>query len=268
MSAWWATAAAVPLAVALLAPACDPNVDYLAEGGRDASAVPSEAQATLDSGAPDTSDANADALAVEAAVEAGACAPTVVANAIPLGAGQSLSQSPSGDPTYAYAFSDGVASTACLSPTALCAAGETAVEKLPTVWGAGVGFTLNQGSSQANQYAVPMTADAIGYILSDFPTQGVRLTIDSDGTEYCSLLQGASGYATWQTFNTTCWDGTGASLSGPPQDATQIQFIMPAESAAEPFDFCVESVSFVTLSHPDAGDDAALDSSAGSTDGD
>jgi hypothetical protein len=262
------TTAMVPIAIVASAAACDPNVDYLAAGGGDATATdaPSAADLATDSRALDASGASSDALAVDAADGASACTPTAGADAIIL-TGLELNTSPSGEASYAYSFSDGVASTVCLSSTALCIAGQTAVARAPIVWGSGVGFSLNQGSStQLNPYGVPTSADAIAYTLSNFPIQGARVTIDSGGAEYCSPLRSASGFATWNTFNTACWDGSGVTLSGPPQDATKIQFIVPAGSVAEPFDFCVESVSFISIPHPDASGDAALNSADASND--
>jgi hypothetical protein len=47
----------------------------------------------------------------------------------------------------------------------------------------------------------------------------------------------------------------------------KIQFIVPAGTRAKPFDFCIESVSFMTLNSADASGDASLDGDAAIVDG-
>jgi hypothetical protein len=117
-----------------------------------------------------------------------------------------------------------------------------------TVWGAGIGASLNQAmatsvaSPPVGQYAV--TGSGISYSLSDLPAQGMRLAVDEGGTDYCAPLMSASGTVKWASFNTKCWNNSGMALAGAPKAATYIHFQVTAATAAAPFDFCVTAVSF------------------------
>jgi hypothetical protein len=140
-------------------------------------------------------------------------------------------------------------SSACIDTAAFCGAGTTAIATpTGTVWGAGIGASLNQvmATSAANppvgQYAV--TGSGISYSLSDLPAQGMRLAIDEAGADYCTPLTAASGTIKWASFNTKCWDNSGTVLAGPPKTATYIHFQVTAATAVAPFDFCVTAVSF------------------------
>ncbi len=159
---------------------------------------------------------------------------------------------------YAYAYSDGMGSTACVDATALCGTGTTGVaNSAGTIWGAGIGFNVNQAvatgpaSPPLNSYAA--TGVGIAYALDALPAQGMRIIVDSGGTDYCAPIAAASGTVVWGTFNTKCWDDSGTFLSGPPT-ATHIQFQVTADAASTPFDVCVTSVGFATTAaQPDAG---------------
>jgi hypothetical protein len=155
------------------------------------------------------------------------------------------------DGGYAYSYNDGMGSTACLDSTAFCGSGSTAVATpTVTVWGAGLGFSLNQAlasgstSPPIDSYAGPTADTGITYTLSGLPGQGMRLIINDNGTDYCAPLTTASGTVPWATFNTECWSGAGTALTGAPQVATHVQFQVTAASATESFDFCVTAVSF------------------------
>jgi hypothetical protein len=156
------------------------------------------------------------------------------------------------DGGYAYAYQDTGGSTACLDQTALCGSGTTGVAAGSTVWGAGIGFNLNQAKATSstsppiNPYAV--TGSGITYALSNLPATGARITISdtstSPTTDYCAPITSASGTVKWATFNTACWDDSGTTLAGAPTTATHVNFQVNAGSAAGTFDFCVTAVSF------------------------
>jgi hypothetical protein len=153
------------------------------------------------------------------------------------------------DGGYAYSYDDKMGSTACLDSTAYCGSGSTGVATATgTVWGAGIGSSLNQAmatgpqSPPVNPYAV--TGSGVTYALDNLPAQGMRLVIDQGGSDYCAPITAASGTVKWSSFNTKCWDGSGTSLSAAPSTATHLQFQVTAGTAAASFNFCVTSVSF------------------------
>ena len=176
------------------------------------------------------------------------CSAAVSAGAIPLTGGY-LAASVIGDGGYAYSFQDDMGSTACVDTTAYCAAGSTGIADLAgTVWGAGVGSSLNQalatGPTSPPVHTYAATGSGVTYTLDGLPSQGMRLIIDQAGTDYCAHLTAAADTIKWSSFNTKCWDGSGTTLAGAPQQATHLQFQVPAGTIAAPFAFCVESLSF------------------------
>jgi hypothetical protein len=89
------------------------------------------------------------------------------------------------------------------------------------------------------------TGSGISYTLSNLPSQGARIIIDSGGTDYCAALASASGTAKWSDFNTTCWQPTpSGALSGAPTTATHVNVQVNAATAPAAFDFCVTALSF------------------------
>ncbi len=188
-----------------------------------------------------------------------ACGASVTAGALALTSNY-LPPSVIADGGYAFAYGDGT-SVACIDPAALCTRGATGTSS-PTVYGAGIGFNLNQamamGAASPPIQPFAATGAGISYQLSALPAQGVRLAIgDSDGTtgtDYCAVLSAASGTVTWGKFNSKCWDDSGTFLTGPPPNATHMEFQVPSVAAATPFEFCVDSVAFATtIQTSDAG---------------
>jgi hypothetical protein len=155
------------------------------------------------------------------------------------------------DGGFAYEFDDGVGSTACMPATALCIGGTTGVVS-SDVWGAGVGFHLNQANSLSaplGSYSASSTT-GLTYQVSAMPAQGLRLQIDQGGVEYCHDVSSASGTVPWTDFNAKCWDDSGTFLSGGPDDTTQIAFIVPAGPVSASFNLCVVKVAFDTSAPP------------------
>jgi hypothetical protein len=155
------------------------------------------------------------------------------------------------DGGYAYAYSDMMGSTGCLDASAFCGAGTTGVATSNgTVWGAGIGVSLNQAmatgmaSPPIETYAVPTTDTGISYTVSPLPSQGMRLIIDDNGMDYCAVVTVATGTVPWSSFNTACWNNSGTALTGAPQAATHLQFQVTASTATTPFNLCVTAVSF------------------------
>ena len=154
-----------------------------------------------------------------------------------------------GDGGYAYAYDDKMGSTACLDPAAYCGAGSTGVATpTGTVWGAGIGSSLNQamatGSASPPIATYAVTGSGIAYALDNLPAQGMRLIIDQAGADYCAPITAASGTVKWSSFNTKCWDGSGTTLAAAPQTATHVQFQVTAGAAVASFAFCVKAISF------------------------
>ena len=182
------------------------------------------------------------------------CTATVASGAITLTSNY-LAAGTIGQGGYAYAYQDGMGSTACMSPTALCGKGSTAIaDAAGTIWGAGIGINLNQAAATTSASpavgSVQATGTGIAYKLSNLPPQGMRIVIDSGGTDYCVPIASASGTAYWASFNTKCWDNSGSALSGPPANATHVLFQVTADAAATPFDLCVTGASFATTTAP------------------
>jgi hypothetical protein len=160
-----------------------------------------------------------------------------------------------GDGGYAFAYADGMGSTACIDATALCGTGTTATaNSTGTIWGAGIGFNLHQAvatgsaSPAINTYAA--TGTGIAYALTNLPAQGMRIVIDDGGSDYCVPIAAASGMVSWSAFNTKCWDNSGTFLAGAPATATHIEFQVTSDAATTPFNVCVTSVAFSTSSPP------------------
>jgi hypothetical protein len=160
---------------------------------------------------------------------------------------------------YSYTYTDMHGSEACQDIQALCAA--ISVQEVPdaaylgTEWGAGVGFNLAQGmdGSPPGQYPVPSGATGLTYSVTGLPPPpdtgyggGLRIDIDDDGTEYCTILSEATGNVLWSAFNTQCWSGgMGTALSGPPHSIGYVNFqLATSQTQAGTFDFCVQSIAF------------------------
>jgi hypothetical protein len=173
--------------------------------------------------------------------------------------GGSLSFSPAtylpagtiGNGGYAYAYSDGTGggagtSTSCVDSSAFCGTVKTGATS-STTWGGGIGVELNQPvNSTAVTFAV--VGFGIQYSLSmpAFPSAGMHIVIDHAGVDYCAILSGTAGTVPWSSLNTKCWNPTtGTTLTGPPQDATHVNFQVNAGAAPTTVSFCVTSLAFV-----------------------
>jgi hypothetical protein len=177
-----------------------------------------------------------------------ACNAPVSSGAITLSTGY-LSPSVIGDGGFAYTFADADGSTACVDDAALCASGTTtAYTSTGSVWGAALGFHLNQANSDAASVgSYPATSTSgLTYAVNALPSQGLRLQVDDGGVTYCVPLTSASGSVSWSQFNSACWDESGTYMTAGPSTATQVDFIVPAGSKTENFDFCVTKIAFTT----------------------
>ncbi len=204
---------------------------------------------------------NLETDAASAPDDAGPCQATAAAGAIALTGTYQSAVAMGG---YAYAYNDGppwgmcpTPSTICVDSTALCTAGVTSSQRGSdySCFGGGVGFNLNQVVSTAGEsppalaYAIPSDSPGIAYILSapKLPSAGLEVVIDHAGLDFCAVLTTVSGRAAWSSFNSKCYDTPpdGVPLAGPPDDATYINFqIGSPMCTTEPFDFCVNYVSF------------------------
>jgi hypothetical protein len=174
---------------------------------------------------------------------------------------------------YAFAYDDTLGSIVCLdgcpnvdstllpcsgAGTFLCGHGALAANSATStpayaIYGGGIGFGLNQAMATAagSPASAPFAATGSGitYSVSSLPANGLRLAIDHGGptVQYCAALTATTGTVPWAMFNTKCYDPTpdGLALTGPPSDATQIEFQMPSVTAAtSTADICVIAVSF------------------------
>jgi hypothetical protein len=164
-------------------------------------------------------------------------------------------------------------SSACIDSTALCATGSTAIaNSTGTIWGAGLGFNLNQTMGTATNSnptinTLAATGTGIAYSLSNLPAQGMRIQIDNGGTTYCTPISAASGNVNWAAFNTKCWDNSGSFLTGAPTTATHVEFQVTADAATTPFNFCVLSVGFATSSASSSSSSGGSGSSSSGSSG-
>jgi hypothetical protein len=152
-----------------------------------------------------------------------------------------------GNGGFAYAFSDMVGSSVCVSGAGFCGAGTTGAASA-TTWGAGIGVNLNQmpNSTVVGTYAAPMASAGVTYTLSSLPTGTVYMIIDNGGTPYYATLAAPSGSIPWSMFKTTPWEAdASAPLGGPPQMATHLQIQLSSGTAANTFNFCVTSLKIM-----------------------
>jgi hypothetical protein len=118
-------------------------------------------------------------------------------------------------------------------------------------FGGGIGFSLDQpmGAPTGLPFKVPAASTGITYTVSSVPTNGLRIQIDHGGPtiEYCAPAPAtATATLVWSDFNTKCYDTPpdGVALTGPPNDATQIEFQLVTTDTVGTGDFCVVAVSF------------------------
>jgi hypothetical protein len=117
-----------------------------------------------------------------------------------------------------------------------------------TTWGGGIGVNLNQpvGSTSAGTIAIIGYGIQYSLAMPAFPTAGMHLVVDDNGTDYCAVLSGTSGTVDWTSFNTVCWDpATGTALSGPPQHASHLNFQVTAGAEPATLSFCVTNLAYV-----------------------
>jgi hypothetical protein len=165
---------------------------------------------------------------------------------------------------YAFAYQDTGGSVVCLDgcpqsvadvapacavPAAtaeLCTHGTLGANPAPySVYGGGIGINLNQvmGATAVGTFAA--TGSGIGYAVTSVPTNGLRIQIDHGGMTYCAPVTATTGTIPWANFAITCYNTPpGAALTGPPNDATQIEFQMVTVATAGSGDFCVTSLLF------------------------
>jgi hypothetical protein len=160
---------------------------------------------------------------------------------------------------YAFAYSDmndGGQSSASLSADgSLCVSG-TVVDVTCTdqscfssFWGAGMGVNVNQATGTASPAANYAAAGSAGitYALDGLPPN-LRLVVGDSTTDYCVILNTASGTVPWAKFNSACWDpASGVALSGPPARFTSVRFQVATDDTYEgfaDFAFCIDRLAF------------------------
>jgi hypothetical protein len=159
---------------------------------------------------------------------------------------------------YAFAYSDmndgGSSSASLATDGTLCVSG-TSVGAMcadsacfSSFWGAGMGVNVNQASGPSSPVASYPAAGstAITYALDSLPPN-TRLVVGDSKTDYCVVLNTASGTVPWSKFNSACWDGSGTSLSGTPASFTSVRFQVASDDVNggfSDFNFCVDRLAF------------------------
>ena len=150
-----------------------------------------------------------------------------------------------------YTYGDG---TSTIMPADFTAAGDTICingEVAATgtdIWGAGVGFNLNQdgGSDAMNPWnATAAGITGISFTLDVLPAGGLmRLIYASGGTDYCVEVT-AAGAQTIKFADTTqdCWEAGGAAPDVTTLEAVKWQ--VAAVTDAYPFEFCLSAIQAI-----------------------
>lgn len=200
--------------------------------------------------------ASATATTVTATTGAGTCASSAAATApVPITPADGWVQCNTTDPIGIqgafYTYGDG---TSTITPESFSAAGEeicvtgNVAATATDIWGAGVGFNLNQaeGSDDTNPWnATAAGITGIKFTLSALPAGGLlRLIYASGGADYCVEVT-AAGEQTVLFSETTadCWEA-----GGDPPDVTTLESVkwqVAAVTDSYAFDFCISAVSAV-----------------------
>lgn len=145
-----------------------------------------------------------------------------------------------------FSYGDGRASSICMMPESLCAAGVTGAQDSPNylVWGAGFGFCLSPDSTPTNRVEVQLAGWGVSVAVSSLPTGADLLVEVIPGTvSYCAKMTATTQTLAWTSFNTHCWDNSGVTMAGAPNTAEIRFWALPGPTAGT-FDFCVTSLSF------------------------
>jgi hypothetical protein len=122
--------------------------------------------------------------------------------------------------------------------------------------GAGFGINVGQamGAAGAGTCSVATTSTGISYSLSDVPAitgGGLRIQVvtgtgaGSATNTYCAPITAASGTIPWTSLALTCYNTPpGTALTGPPADLQQVEVTIDDGTAAAPFNFCIDAISF------------------------
>ena len=116
-----------------------------------------------------------------------------------------------------------------------------------THWGAGIGFNLNQANAKDATAGNFTSASSSGVTYAlDFLPSDLRMVVGDSTTDYCVNVTSASGTIPWSKFNSTCWNSSGKSLSGPPANFVSVRFQIVADTSYgndTDFYFCVSKLS-------------------------
>jgi hypothetical protein len=158
---------------------------------------------------------------------------------------------------YAYVFGDGT-STVCLDSTKFCTKGNVGASSA-TVYGAGIGVSLNQSSGGGTAATVTPTATGLSYSISSMPANGLQISITSDtgactaaaspsGAGCCTRLAGTaatSGTIPWNSFVPGCFNAdAGTTGFAPSEGLDKLTFQVIAGMTATAFDFCLNQLAY------------------------
>jgi len=148
---------------------------------------------------------------------------------------------------YLYSYHDtGPSTTIGLSPDEACAAGTTTAVNPPSYsyYGAAIGINLGPSVGTADPTPFQLTGTGISIQLSNLPSSGARVLLNSGGTDYCAVLKTASQTFTWADFSPDCYDTppTMAALAAAPA-TPHIAVQVVSGTAASSFNFCIEKLT-------------------------
>ncbi|HKU38548.1 MAG TPA: hypothetical protein VJR89_10385 [Polyangiales bacterium] len=111
---------------------------------------------------------------------------------------------------------------------------------------ASLGFNLAEERSSAGALmtVVPSKAEVMIQIANRAGSE-LRLQVhgrDASAAPWCAPLPANGGFVAWTSFNTKCWDGSGATYNREP--IAKISVLVPGKTTASvAFDFCVQSLT-------------------------
>jgi hypothetical protein len=158
---------------------------------------------------------------------------------------------------YAFSYADGdppantptgmshatlTAGEACISGNVMALPADPTQTDYSNDWGCGMGINLNQAKGTMASDPDPLTGNGVLVATTGVPLcTTARVVLTVGGTDYCAPLTDGS-LIPWSVFNTSCWNGTGVSLSGPPSvTQLKVQFVTSA-IACSFSDFCITNI--------------------------
>jgi hypothetical protein len=117
--------------------------------------------------------------------------------------------------------------------------------------GAGLGFNLNQAQTTSDGSAppaLPATLTGNGLVVDFTNHANTQLTVQlSDGTNFwCYMLTGLAGPISipWKSFNSACWDDSGAAFDPSANPVTSLDLVFPGDAMmVTEFNACLNGIA-------------------------